>query len=263
MTGVAATTAGGAGRAALVERRLAGEPLQYVLGHWAFRTLDLVVDRRALIPRPETEQVVEVALAELRRSGCVATGPGPVVVDLGTGTGAIALSLADRARPGARGLGHRRRPRRARRWPRQNLGPRGVGRPGAAERVRLAAGSWFEALPADLRGRLDLRRLEPAVRERGGVGRPRSRGPATSPVRRWWPGRRDGTPGWPRSRRSWSGGRGGWPRRGRWWSRWLPTRPPAALDVAPAGRAGRCPGRAGPGRSGPDGGGPPVAPRGR
>ena len=48
-----------------VARRAAGEPLQYVLGRWPFRTLDLMVDRRVLIPRPETEQVVEVALTEL------------------------------------------------------------------------------------------------------------------------------------------------------------------------------------------------------
>src|SRR5262249_9368770 len=48
----------------LVARRAAGEPLQYVLGRWQFRSLDLMVDRRVLIPRPETEQVVEVALAE-------------------------------------------------------------------------------------------------------------------------------------------------------------------------------------------------------
>ena len=48
---------------AMVARRLQGEPLQYVLGHWSFRTLDLLVDRRVLIPRPETEQLVEVALS--------------------------------------------------------------------------------------------------------------------------------------------------------------------------------------------------------
>src|SRR6478735_1813130 len=52
---------------AMVGRRLAGEPLQYVLGHWPFRTLDLLVDVRVLIPRPETEQVVEHALRELDR----------------------------------------------------------------------------------------------------------------------------------------------------------------------------------------------------
>ena len=61
----------------LVERRAAGEPLQYVLGHWAFRRLDLLVDRRVLIPRPETEVVVQVALDELARSSTVA----PVALD--------------------------------------------------------------------------------------------------------------------------------------------------------------------------------------
>ncbi|MTB23558.1 MAG: peptide chain release factor N(5)-glutamine methyltransferase, partial [Actinobacteria bacterium] len=45
----------------MVERRLAGEPLQYVLGRWGFRTLDLFVDRRVLIPRPETEVVAGLA----------------------------------------------------------------------------------------------------------------------------------------------------------------------------------------------------------
>ncbi|MGH9007104.1 MAG: hypothetical protein ACRDV6_05230, partial [Acidimicrobiales bacterium] len=49
----------------LAERRGSGEPLQYVLGHWPFRQLDLLVDPRALIPRPETEWLVDVALAEL------------------------------------------------------------------------------------------------------------------------------------------------------------------------------------------------------
>ncbi len=50
-----------------VARLQAGEPLQHVLGHWGFRDLDLAVGPGALIPRPETEIVVEVALAELRR----------------------------------------------------------------------------------------------------------------------------------------------------------------------------------------------------
>jgi release factor glutamine methyltransferase len=60
---------------AMIDRRLAGEPLQYVLGHWAFRGLDLMVDRRVLIPRPETEQLVEVALAELDRLASRGTPP--------------------------------------------------------------------------------------------------------------------------------------------------------------------------------------------
>ena len=52
---------------AMVARVRAGEPLQYVLGRWGFRHLDLMVDRRVLIPRPETEQVVEVALRIVAR----------------------------------------------------------------------------------------------------------------------------------------------------------------------------------------------------
>ena len=67
----------------MVRRRAAGEPLQYVLGRWSFRGLDLMVDRRVLIPRPETESVVEVVLAEVDRLAEPEAGgsdPGPVVV---------------------------------------------------------------------------------------------------------------------------------------------------------------------------------------
>lgn len=70
-----------------------GEPLQYVLGEWDFRRLTLSCDRRALIPRPETEGLVSLVLADLsarRKEG----GPTPFVVDAGTGTGAIILSIA-------------------------------------------------------------------------------------------------------------------------------------------------------------------------
>lgn len=132
----------------LVRRRCDGEPLQYVLGRWGFRRLDLMVDRRVLVPRPETEQVVEVALAELDRLGGreVAT----LVADLGCGSGAIGLSVAtERVRTSV--------------WmtdvsddalavARANTA--GTGR--AAARVRTAQGSWFAALPPELRGRLHL-----------------------------------------------------------------------------------------------------------
>ena len=79
----------------LVERRRAREPLAYVLGEWGFRRLTLVVDARVLIPRPETEVLVERCLEVL------VGVDGPSVLDIGVGSGAIALAIADE-RPDAR-----------------------------------------------------------------------------------------------------------------------------------------------------------------
>lgn len=135
----------------MVARRCGGEPLQYVLGRWAFRGLDLMVDRRVLVPRPETESVVDVALAEVDRLlERVDPGDDVVVVDLGTGSGAIALAVAaERVRTRVWATD---RSEDAIVVATANLG--GLGR--AAARVRIAQGSWFEALDADLRGRIGV-----------------------------------------------------------------------------------------------------------
>lgn len=77
---------------ATVRRRATGEPLAYITGHKAFYGLDLCVDARVLVPRPDTETLVDWALEVL------APTPGARVVDLGTGSGAIALALKH-ARP--------------------------------------------------------------------------------------------------------------------------------------------------------------------
>lgn len=84
-------------------RLVKGEPIQYVLGEWDFRTLTLKCDRRALIPRPETEELVTRVLGylntETQRRRC------GLIVDVGTGTGAIVLSLAKEFRGEAAFLG--------------------------------------------------------------------------------------------------------------------------------------------------------------
>ena len=77
------------GYEALLERRARREPLAYILGHWGFRRLTLKTDQRALVPRQETEIVVERALEHLNGL------KDPAVLDVGTGTGAIALAIVD------------------------------------------------------------------------------------------------------------------------------------------------------------------------
>ncbi len=76
--------------AANVARRARHEPLAYILGHQEFYRLDFLFDRRVLIPRHETETLVELALQAARRSALTS----PVIIDVGTGSGAIALTLA-------------------------------------------------------------------------------------------------------------------------------------------------------------------------
>lgn len=174
----------------IVMRRTAGEPLQYLLGSWAFRRLELAVDRRVLIPRPETEVMVGYALEELARAVAGSDGPamwpatdGPdrrqgtdepgqaaagggdgqvdplVVVDLGTGSGAVALSMAVE---GPERIGQRAMQVWAVDDSTDALAVAGVNLqalttsiPATAE-VHLAHGDWFDALPPVLAGRVTL-----------------------------------------------------------------------------------------------------------
>ncbi len=87
-------------------RLVRGEPIQYVLGEWDFRHLTLKCDRRALIPRPETEELVTRVLSYLDLSTSQPLNLStPLIVDVGTGTGAIILSLAQELKGNAVFLG--------------------------------------------------------------------------------------------------------------------------------------------------------------
>ena len=133
----------------LVVRRELREPLAYVLGEWGFRRLTLSVDSRVLVPRPETEIVVERCLARI--DGIAE----PRVLDVGTGSGAIALAIADEA-PDARVTAIDSDARRARGRARKRLPNRPLRRDRARRPVRRITGRA-----------LGSRRVEPAVRPRG------------------------------------------------------------------------------------------------
>jgi release factor glutamine methyltransferase len=142
---------------ALAARRATGEPLQYVFGHWPFRNLELHVDPRVLIPRPETEQVVEVALGEARRVLGFRPGPGLVAVDAGTGSGAIALALATELGAGAVDqIWATDSSADALAVAAANLEATRAGAPVRLPRVELVEGSWLDPLPEGLRGSVDL-----------------------------------------------------------------------------------------------------------
>jgi release factor glutamine methyltransferase len=124
-----------------VKRRAAGEPLQYVTGEMPFRHLCVRVRKGVLIPRPETEVLVDVALKGLPE--------GAVVVDLCTGSGCVALAIAQEV-PSARV------------WA-SDLSPVAVAvaadnarRLGFAERLTVLEGDLFGPLPEELRGTVDL-----------------------------------------------------------------------------------------------------------
>ena len=134
----------------MVRRRLLGEPLQYVMKRWAFRHLDVFVDQRVLIPRPETETVVDIALSlatkRLQESSPIC------VVDLGTGSGVIGLSMAFELPRESAAVWLTDASSDALDVARANIV--GVGRKG--ECVRVAEGNWWNALPTSLRGHVDL-----------------------------------------------------------------------------------------------------------
>ncbi|MEY4674546.1 MAG: hypothetical protein RL148_2330 [Planctomycetota bacterium] len=118
----------------LLQRRGKGEPVAHLLGSWSFRGLELEVSRDVLVPRPETEELVDLVLARCPQGGRL--------VDLGTGSGAIAIACAV-ARPDlavvATDVSE----------PALAIAQRNAARHGVAGRIRLARGSWWDAVPAE------------------------------------------------------------------------------------------------------------------
>ena len=123
-------------------RRAAGEPVQYITGRAAFRGLDLEVDPSVLIPRPETEGLVEAVLEMLRAEAV--RWPQPRVLDLGTGSGAIALAIASEF-PSAE-VTATDTSEDALRVARRNAAALGL-----ETRVRFSPGDWFDAVDSDER----------------------------------------------------------------------------------------------------------------
>jgi release factor glutamine methyltransferase len=135
----------------LVARARAGEPVQYLVGSAPFLDFDVRVDRRVLIPRPETEELVARAIVRLQAGlKLQAVGHKPLVVDFGTGSGCIAIALA-RALPAADVLAvDASKPALA-------VARMNVARFGLKKRIRLAqARTIDQPALARLRGRLDL-----------------------------------------------------------------------------------------------------------
>ena len=141
----------------MVARHLDGEPLQYVLGHWAFRHLEVMVDPRVLIPRPETELLVDHAIAALARHDRPAAGGRPRHRQ--RRDRALARDGALARRDG--GVAHRRVDRRARRRSGQHRRPRSSGLGRAHRRGVVVRGA-----PVGARGQPAPRRQQPAVHRR-------------------------------------------------------------------------------------------------
>ena len=131
----------------MLVRIAAGEPVQYAMGRWAFRYLDLMIDKRVLIPRPETEQIVDHVLKHIgdRRKGIT-------ILDLGTGSGAIGLSLLNELPLESCVVWMTDNSEDALDVARAN----GIGIGRHAVGARFAHGSWFEPLPEEMRNTFDV-----------------------------------------------------------------------------------------------------------
>ena len=125
---------------ALIKRRAAGEPVQYILGEQEFWSLPFSVRRGVLVPRPDTETLVEHALG-LARSLAGADGDGLRVADIGTGSGAIAVALAHELSGARVWAGDIAEVPLA-------VAPENARRNGVADRVTVCAGSGLAPLHA-------------------------------------------------------------------------------------------------------------------
>jgi release factor glutamine methyltransferase len=128
---------------AAIERRAAGEPLQYVTGEMPFRHIVVKVCPGVFIPRPETEVLVDEALSAMGEA------PEPVVIDLCTGSGAVAVSIAGE-QPGVRVWATDVSPLAV------DVASENAERCGVSDRVRVLGGDLFGPLPQELRGRVDV-----------------------------------------------------------------------------------------------------------
>lgn len=125
---------------ALVQRRAKREPLQHLVGSTSFNGLEIAVSTDALIPRPETETLAELAVAALARG----TAPAPTVLDFGTGTGCLAIALATECKSAqvhALDISEAA----------LVLARTNAQRHGLTERIAFHHGNGFGALPNDLR----------------------------------------------------------------------------------------------------------------
>jgi release factor glutamine methyltransferase len=129
----------------LEARRMQGEPIAYVLGKKGFHNIELRVAPGVLIPRPETELLVDIALAEISRLSQIQDQSGPIqVLDLGTGSGAIALAIASAA-PEVVGMATDQSEDAL------SIAQENAQLLGLSNRVKFAKGNWYEALDAQMR----------------------------------------------------------------------------------------------------------------